>query len=271
MSCCSTSLSPISLSLSPSQGRTDTEDCYILTLHTDSVYVDEATGDDQTGDGTQSKPFKTVLGSFIARDSDSINVQVKTTPKEGEGAAVYQDMTASAKKKASKLFAQHKNKLAKQEELRTREEAEGEAKRLAEAKKLEEAKAIVLEEPSTSAKKIKIRQAVEERGKRVRVFGWVHRLRQQGGMTFVILRDGTGYLQCVLTGRLVSFFRFSRASLFSIRLTSCTFSRIDSHKLTTLSLSPSNRLFKSLEKLTNFLKERLLLTTTSSRLTGSRL
>lgn len=113
-------------------------------------------------------------------------------------------MTSSAKKKASKLLTQHRNKLVKQEELRKREEQEGEAKRIAEAKKLEEAKAIVLEEPSTPAQKIKIRQAVEQRGKRVRVFGWVHRLRQQGGMTFVILRDGTGYLQCVLTGRLVS-------------------------------------------------------------------
>jgi asparaginyl-tRNA synthetase len=171
-------------------------------LYTDVVYVDESTGTDKA-DGSSDKPFPTILSAFIARDSDAINVQVKTAPKEGEGAAIYQEMTASAKKKASKLFAQHKNKVAKQEELRKREEAEGEAKRIAEAKKLEEAKAIVLEEPSTPAQKIKIRQAVEQRGKRVRVSGWVHRLRQQGGMTFVILRDGTGYLQCVLTGRLV--------------------------------------------------------------------
>ncbi|GAA5886368.1 hypothetical protein JCM16303_002513 [Sporobolomyces ruberrimus] len=174
----------------------------LSTAPSDAVYVDEATGDDKEGDGSVAKPFKTVLGAFIARDSDAISVQVKTVPKEGEGASTYQDMTASAKKKASKLLTQHKNKVAKQEELRKREEAEGEVKRAAEAKKLEEAKAIVLEEPTTPAQKIKIRQAVEQRGKRVRVFGWVHRLRQQGGMTFVILRDGTGYLQCVLTGRL---------------------------------------------------------------------
>lgn len=115
-------------------------------------------------------------------------------------------MTASAQKKAAKLLAAHKKKLLKQEELRVREAAEGEAKRAAEQKKLEEARAIVLEEPKEGAEKIKIKQAVEQRGKRVRVFGWVHRLRQQGGMTFVILRDGTGYLQCVLAGRLVRFF-----------------------------------------------------------------
>ncbi|GAA6053334.1 hypothetical protein NBRC10513_007219 [Rhodotorula toruloides] len=168
----------------------------------DAVYVDEATGDDKDGDGSQAKPFKTVAGAYIARSSDAINVHVRQAPAEGQTEGSWAAATASAKKKAAKLLQTHKNKLAKQEELRKREEAEGEARRAAEAKKLEEAKAIVLEEPTTEATRIKIRQATEQRGKRVRVFGWVHRLRQQGGMTFVILRDGSGYLQCVLSGRL---------------------------------------------------------------------
>lgn len=35
----------------------------------------------------------------------------------------------------------------------------------------------------------------------VHLKGWVHRMRMQGkGMVFVTLRDGTGYLQCLLTG-----------------------------------------------------------------------
>ncbi|BGP25904.1 hypothetical protein JCM10295v2_004845 [Rhodotorula toruloides] len=168
----------------------------------DAVYVDEAIGDDKAGDGSQAKPFKTVVGAYIARSSDAINVHVRQAPTEGQVEGSWAVATASAKKKAVKLLQTHKNKLAKQEELRKREEAEGEARRAAEAKKLEEAKAIVLEEPTTEATRIKIRQATEQRGKRVRVFGWVHRLRQQGGMTFVILRDGSGYLQCVLSGRL---------------------------------------------------------------------
>lgn len=167
------------------------------------MYVDEATGDDQTGDGSQGKPFKTVVGAFISRASDTVNVYVRQAAAEGEAQGSYAAATASAKKKATKLLQQHRNKLAKDEERRKREEVEGEARRAAELKKLEEAKAIIIDEPKEDSTKIKIRQAVEQRGKRVRVFGWVHRLRQQGGMTFVVLRDGTGYLQCVLSGRLV--------------------------------------------------------------------
>ena len=69
--------------------------------------------------------------------------------------------------------------------------------------------AIVLDDPEADsstpkAVKIKIKQAVEHRGQRVRIFGWVHRVRHQGAVLFVVLRDGTGYLQCVLSGKLVS-------------------------------------------------------------------
>ncbi|GAA5832335.1 hypothetical protein JCM11251_006413 [Rhodosporidiobolus azoricus] len=168
----------------------------------DAVYVDEATGDDTTGEGTQDKPYKNVFGAFIARLDELENVLVRQAPKEGETSASWVPMTASAKKKAVKLLQAHKKKLVKEEETRKRDEQAGEAKRAAEQKKLEEAKAIVLEEPKEAAEKIKIKRAIECRGRRVRIFGWVHRLRQQGGMTFIILRDGSGYLQCVLTGRL---------------------------------------------------------------------
>lgn len=208
-------------------------------------------------------PYKTVAGAFIAR-GESITALVRQAKDEGES---WEPASASAVKKAKKLYAQHQTKLARQEELKKKDELEGAAKRAAEAKKLEDAKAVILEEPTTPATKIKIKQAVEKRGERVRIFGWVHRLRQQGAMIFIVLRDGTGFLQCVLTGKLVSFAAFGRRLGDFGKLTSCTPS--NSPKLSTPSRSPSSRQSRSLEPSTSFPRARPLSTITSSRPTGS--
>lgn len=72
---------------------------------------------------------------------------------------------------------------------------------------LEEAKKIkiTLDPSLPSASSVKIRGLAAYHNKRVLVRGWVHRLRRQGkGMMFVVLRDGTGYLQCIMTDKLVS-------------------------------------------------------------------
>ncbi|PWN34250.1 asparaginyl-tRNA synthetase [Meira miltonrushii] len=69
-------------------------------------------------------------------------------------------------------------------------------------KRLEESKSVVLEKPTGDFKRIKIAHGVDTRDQPIRVQGWVHRLRSQKGLIFIILRDGTGYMQCVLNGKL---------------------------------------------------------------------
>ncbi|MDR3166750.1 MAG: aspartate--tRNA(Asn) ligase [Treponema sp.] len=44
-----------------------------------------------------------------------------------------------------------------------------------------------------------IKQAAENQGEAVEVAGWVHRIRELGGVTFVILRDRSGLVQLVLS------------------------------------------------------------------------
>lgn len=82
---------------------------------------------------------------------------------------------------------------------REKKEAEDNLRR---EKNLEEAKKIIIKnDPSLPEPAcVKICALEGYRGQRVKVFGWVHRLRRQGkNLMFLVLRDGTGYLQCVLS------------------------------------------------------------------------
>lgn len=187
-----------------------------VLLDLPKYYVDEVTGSDDQGDGSEALPYKSVLGAYIARSSSTLNLftrkaeDTKLEPSThtpagsvlSVGQASWQPVSASAQKKAKKLYEQHQKKLARQAELADKEKE----KEALELKKLEEAKKIVLAEPAggEQAKRIKIRQAKANRGRRVRIFGWVHRLRQQSTLFFITLRDGTGFLQCVLSGQMVS-------------------------------------------------------------------
>jgi asparaginyl-tRNA synthetase len=171
-----------------------------------AVYIDEAAGSDTQGDGTVSHPYATPLGAFTARDTQDIAIFVRKpqsdVPLPGSDPE-WQPISPTALKKAKKLHDASKRKQAKKQEADKKTDAGADEKKLADAEKIENSKSIVLVEPSELKERIKIHQAVDKRDKRVSVFGWVHRLRQQGALTFIILRDGSGYLQCVLSGKLV--------------------------------------------------------------------
>lgn len=181
-----------------------------------TIHIDENSGSDTTGNGTSEKPYQSLAQAIYSHGEGATFRIRKSSSSE------YEEPTPSSIKKAKKN-AQGIEKKKKKEE----EQAERDAKKQVEEtekreKLLSESKKIILEEdPSLpkatkvcsdlfysnlvtdKASQAKITRLVPLRGKRVRVFGWVHRLRDQKGIIFVIVRDGTGYLQSVLSGRVV--------------------------------------------------------------------
>ncbi|KAH0588692.1 Asparaginyl-tRNA synthetase, cytoplasmic [Termitomyces sp. J132] len=164
------------------------------------IHVDETAGSDTTGNGTADQPYQT-LGFAVFSSSGT---DTYLTRKDPNGS--YEEPTQSSLKKAKKTAEGIEKKKKKQEELAAREAKEqGEAREKRE-KLLEESKKIVLtEDPSLpQAVKSKINRLADLRTKRVRVSGWVHRLRDQKGIIFLVVRDGTGYLQTVLSGNVAA-------------------------------------------------------------------
>ncbi|KAK1803346.1 hypothetical protein P4O66_004126 [Electrophorus voltai] len=98
-------------------------------------------------------------------------------------------------KNTKKLFHRGQQK-TDAKDMKEAEDAERREKNLEDAKKIVIENNPSLPDPQTA----KIYQLEDLRGKRVKVFGWVHRLRRQGkNLLFIVLRDGTGFLQCLFT------------------------------------------------------------------------
>lgn len=87
----------------------------------------------------------------------------------------YEPASKSQLKKVQKIWAREWHKKEEKE----KKLLEDEEKRL---KNLEEARSIIIEEDKSlpEAKQVKINQASTHKDKRVKLFGWVHRLRRQG-------------------------------------------------------------------------------------------
>ncbi|EIN06650.1 asparaginyl-tRNA synthetase [Punctularia strigosozonata HHB-11173 SS5] len=160
-------------------------------------YVDEAAGSDTAGTGAQDAPYQTLAYALFAHGQDS-KIQYRK-----DSTAAYDEPTKSALKKAKKDADGIEKKRKKAEELAARAAAAGKEETERRERLLEESKKIVLTEDTSlpQAARAKLDSLTPLRGQRVRVFGWVHRVRDQKGIIFLILRDGTGYLQTVLSGK----------------------------------------------------------------------
>lgn len=145
-------------------------------------------GSDNGGDGSRDKPYGTLAHAMQAH-RDAL-FMLRKTDEEGFVVA-----PKTALKKAAGVV----------------EALEKKARKAAERVVLEQPKSdtdyvVLCQDPALPvAHPIKIRQSVDARvdGKRIQVAGWVHRLRTQGkNMIFMTVRDGTGFLQCLLAGPL---------------------------------------------------------------------
>ncbi|KAF4102640.1 hypothetical protein G5714_017440 [Onychostoma macrolepis] len=159
------------------------------------LYVSDKQGSDLDGDGSEQKPFKTPLKALLFVGKEPFPVIYVDSQNEGERWAV---ISKTQMKNTTKLFNREQMK-GESKDKKEAEDAERREKNLEEAKKIIIKNDLSLPEPKT----VKIDKLEALREQRVKVFGWVHRLRRQGkNLLFIVLRDGTGFLQCVLTDKL---------------------------------------------------------------------
>uniref|UniRef100_A0A0V0G7G8 Asparagine--tRNA ligase, cytoplasmic n=1 Tax=Triatoma dimidiata TaxID=72491 RepID=A0A0V0G7G8_TRIDM len=157
----------------------------------DELFTSEKNGNDESGTGTRDNPFKSILRAMKHAGKQPFPTIYVDSKEEGQK---YEPASKSQLKKIQKMFVRDSYKTDKDKEVADQTE-----KTLEEAKKV-----IIIEDKSLPpAELIKISQAKHKRDTRVKLYGWVHRLRRQGkSLMFITLRDGTGYLQCVLTNKL---------------------------------------------------------------------
>lgn len=160
-----------------------------------AVYTSERDGDDESGDGSREKPFKSALQALKSAGKEPLPNVYVDAKAEGER---WELISKTQLKGVKKVWQREQMK----QDAKDKKEAEDAVRR---EKNLEEAKkiSIALDPSLPTPLQLKVAELAAHRGSRVKVFGWVHRLRRQGRtLMFVVLRDGTGFLQCVMSDKL---------------------------------------------------------------------
>ena len=118
-----------------------------------TIYIDEATGSDTTGQGTQEAPYQSLaFAVYKTEGEEAPKFQIRKSAEEA-----YDEPTQSSLKKAKKNADGIKKKLKKEEERAEKEAKEkGEEKERRE-KLLQESKKIVLVEDESLPKATKVR------------------------------------------------------------------------------------------------------------------
>ncbi|CCH61884.1 hypothetical protein TBLA_0F03470 [Henningerozyma blattae CBS 6284] len=158
-----------------------------------TIYINDTIGvDEPTQSGSKDAPFKTPAFALF-QSIDSATEPKLFVFKTDD----YEEISASALKKARKGCEGLKKKAIKLKEQELKKKEEAVAKQLSNLN-------ITIEQDTSlpPAKKVKIDQSYKLVGERVKVSGWIHRLRSNKKVVFIVLRDGKGYLQCVLSGNL---------------------------------------------------------------------
>ncbi|EMR10025.1 asparagine-tRNA ligase [Pneumocystis murina B123] len=160
------------------------------------LYIDEISGSDELGVGSIENPFKTAVKALEIGGEESLIYIRKSAGEE------YKEITQTSLKKAKKslcILLKKKQKLDDAfSHMKVQDENSGEIEKLKQAEKIVIEKNKSLDE----AVRIRIRDSKLYKDTVVQISGWVHRLRHQKELIFIILRDGTGYLQCVLGGKI---------------------------------------------------------------------
>lgn len=161
------------------------------------IYTSDKRGSDENGDGSESKPFKTILQAMRHAGKEPFPT-IYVDSKDEKSTSAFEVAAKSQLKKIQKIWVRESNKSAEKSK-KEEEDAKNREANLEEARKVK-----IAQDPSWAvAKKIRTDEGEKNRGIRVKINGWVHRLRRQGkGLMFITLRDGYGFLQCVLTNQL---------------------------------------------------------------------
>lgn len=173
------------------------------------LYIDVDAGCDQNS-GTKEQPLATLVqvsqyavfrkqisliqAMLLSNNSGEFLIRKKINESDS-----WEPAAKAAIKKAVKKYEAEKKKLEKAAD-REKEAEEHQHAALEEAKKI----IFSLDKTLPEAKVIKIGESKDHRDQRVTIKAWVHRLRRQGkSLMFLVLRDGYGFLQCVLNDKLV--------------------------------------------------------------------